>query len=174
MTLPEALLARAAEVLTDDHGASLSEVSAALGISRATLHRQFPGRAELVEAIVGHTVNEVDTVLDGLSRTDDPRLLDRLVEQLLPLAQRYGFLALHPEVVADERVQRIERRLLELFESQQRSGALRADVVAEWHLEVLVALLLSAVRLGNDGLLASRSIPDLVRTTFLQGLGGGR
>ena len=168
------LLTRAAELLSEDHGASLSEVAAAVGVSRATLHRQYASRTELVAAIVGQTAAELGHVLDEVGALDDPKLLDRLVEQLLPLAHRYSFLALHPEVVADARVQRIEDRLLELLRAQQRAGVLRTDVGAEWLLEVLVALLVGAARLTRDGVLAPRAVPALVRTTLLQGLGTGR
>lgn len=172
--VPDALLVRAAELFSDDHGASLAEVATAAGISRATLHRQFASRAALVDAIVGHTADELDAVLDGLGSPDDPQLLDRLVEQLLPLAHRYSFLAFHPEVATDERVQRIEGRLLELLQALQRAGMLRDDASAEWHLEVLVALLVGAARLVREGLLARRAAPALVRTTLLHGLGGVR
>ncbi|MEL6451713.1 MAG: TetR/AcrR family transcriptional regulator [Pseudomonadota bacterium] len=100
-----ALLTAAFDVFSQNPGASLAEVAAQAGVGRATLHRHFSGRAALVAEMALVASQELDAAVetatkDAATYTDGLRLAFRA---MLPLAQRYMFLATEP-VDQDPRV----------------------------------------------------------------------
>jgi TetR/AcrR family transcriptional regulator, repressor for lfrA len=59
-----AILGAAVEVLAGRPGAPLAEVAAAAGVGRTTLHRYFPERADLVDAVSAHVAAQLAGALD--------------------------------------------------------------------------------------------------------------
>ena len=56
----EAILDAAAAVLAGNPGASLGDVVARAGVSRATLHREFNSRDALIRAVALRSIRELD------------------------------------------------------------------------------------------------------------------
>jgi len=93
------------DVFSQNPGASLAEVAAHAGVGRATLHRHFSGRADLVAEMALVASQELNAAVKEATRdtetyTDGLRIAFRA---MLPLAQRYMFLATEP-VDQDPRV----------------------------------------------------------------------
>ena len=177
MPTPDAVADAAARLLAARPAASMAEVAAAAGISRATLFRRYPSRAVLV-AELGRRAVEAYTAAVEAARPEEDRPTDalrRLLGELARLAPGYGSLALQPidELVeadllelaaaADDRVRRLVHR-------GQEAGEFRVDVPAEWVLSSVTWLVVAAadgVRLGR---LAARDVDRLLATTVLGGL----
>ncbi|WP_219462056.1 TetR/AcrR family transcriptional regulator [Nonomuraea rhizosphaerae] len=182
----EQLMAAAIQHLNEDPTASMAQLAEAAGISRATLHRHFSGREELMVAL-GHralerwdAVQRAAGVQSAVASAEPAELrgaLGALLSGLIEVADDYGFgltdhaMAVNPELLrhSDE----LEEREIALFTAAQRAGLLRADLPARW-LSGTVFGLLVAVREGlRRGDIARRDVPRLLLETFLYGAAAG-
>ena len=123
-------------VLSRKPGASMSDVADAAGVGRATLHRYFASRADLVEALARLAVQELndaveDATAGATSYWDALRLT---MQAVIPLAHRHMFLMhedIHgPALQADLAEQ--AKGLRRLIDQAKAEGALRADHPTEW------------------------------------------
>ena len=96
----------AAEVLSTAPAASMEDIAAAAGISRATLFRRYPNRQVLVSAVARAAAEAYVTAIDAARLEDGPPdvALRRLIAALAPLGVRFGLLTSQPldELVEQE------------------------------------------------------------------------
>lgn len=171
------LLRGVAGVLAGNPGASMTEIAAGAGTSRATLHRRFPTRDDLAVAVAHHALAECDRIFDaaGMEHRSAAEVLDALSREALALAVAYELLWVVPpitdrtdlEAEAELRDDRFER----FATRAQAAGELRADVPARW---VVYSVGSQAVALRYAviaGFVGAREAERLFRTTILDGLG---
>lgn len=90
--------ANATRLLALRPAASMEEIAASSGISRATLFRRFPSRAALVSALSERAIEAYIGAVE-LARPEDgpaPDALRRVLRELSRLAPVYGLLVLQP------------------------------------------------------------------------------
>ncbi|MGH3145794.1 MAG: TetR/AcrR family transcriptional regulator [Rubrobacter sp.] len=174
------ILEAAVRVLVVDRGASMREISDAAGVGRATLHRYFPGRGDLIRAIAMDVLGECEAAI-GSARIEEGTVVEalaRLVEALVPIGERFHFLLYEAQLQDDPEFAAADDRILRtvegLIERGKRVGTFRPEVPAAWIGDALEALIYAAWESVRDGKIARRDAPGLVITTFLSGLGGGR
>ncbi|WP_432542557.1 TetR/AcrR family transcriptional regulator [Kineococcus sp. SYSU DK002] len=139
--------------------ASMQELAAAAGVSRATLFRRFPSRAALVAELCRAAAEAFVRAVEEASPGEGTpaQALERVVEALGRLAAVVGLLGLQPlqeHVEADllARTAATEETLRRLVRRGQESGDFRVEVDPEWVLTMLTWLLVGAadsVRLGR-------------------------
>lgn len=169
----------AIQVLVSNNGASLLEIAQAAGIGRATLHRHFTSRNDLLRAITLKAIGDAEQAVAASRIGEDSALdaVERVVHALMPIGHRYYFLLRisDPELEADRAittaVERLTARLEQLLLRGQREGVLRADLRAQWLGEVMGVVLFAAWEGIRDGVIAPRDAPNLVLTTLLDGVG---
>lgn len=181
------LLEGAASVLAANPGSSMQDLARALGVGRATLHRHFSTRDELIGEIAR------DATEDGMARVDRARLdegspdaaLARLVHELVPMGDRFHFLLSEPllfglQSSADPALAEfakaevdLKAAIVSLFERGKRDGTFRLDVPTAWAVSATVALVFAAWEAVQDGSLGSAQAPELVMTTLLAGFEAG-
>ncbi|GHI85425.1 TetR/AcrR family transcriptional regulator [Streptomyces xanthophaeus] len=179
MVREEELLDGAARVLAGDHSASMVQIAAGIGTSRATLSRRYATREALLKAVAVRAIQVVDGCLSPLDLEGDAdaeafdAALEELVLALLPAAHLYGFTTRDATVLADPEfragVDRQDQRALAFLALGQRLGRLRADLPPYWIWYSLWGLLDAAAEGVRDGHLAPREIGRLVLTSFLGG-----
>ena len=173
----DALLSSAARLLALRPGASMEEVAATAGISRATLFRRFPSRAALVSAL---SERALSAYVDAVERARPehgpaPEALRRVMGELSRLAPVHGLLVLQP---FDEHVERglIDRarngdeRLIGLVRRGQASGDFRVDLPADWVLTTITWLVVGAADGLRLGVVAPAQVEHLVTETVLGSL----
>ena len=171
----DAIIDAAIDIFARNPGAPLAEVAAKAGVGRASLHRHFPSRGDLVTAITRQCMNEIDAAtaraLEG-ARSARERL-SRMLEAVVPLGDRYHFLA--AEAFHDEslRTQHEEELawLARLIGELKEEGAIATDVPQSWavaNIDAQVWLAWSEVAAGN---LAPAHAAKLACRTLLEGLG---
>ncbi|MFD3696142.1 TetR/AcrR family transcriptional regulator [Streptomyces sp. NPDC058646] len=175
----EELLDGAARVLAGDHSASMVQIAAGIGTSRATLSRRYATREALLKAVAVRAIQVVDGCLSPLDLDEDAdgeafdAALEELVLALMPAAHLYGFTSRDATVLADPEfragVDRQDQRALTFLALGQRLGRLRADLPPYWIWYSLWGLLDAAAEGVRDGHLAPRQIGRLVLTSFLGG-----
>ncbi|WP_222273035.1 TetR/AcrR family transcriptional regulator [Modestobacter marinus] len=173
----ELLLMSAAEVLSTAPAASMEDIAAAAGISRATLFRRYPNRQVLVAAVARAAAEAYVTAIDAARLDDGPPdvALRRLIGALAPLGVRFGLLTSQPldELVEQELLALVrdsDERLRALVRRGQEEGVFRVDLTAEWVVIMVTWLLVGGadgVRLGQ---LAAREVERLVAETVLGAL----
>lgn len=176
----EFLLDKATQLLVVNNGASMQEIAAAAGIGRATLHRHFASRDDLMREITDAILSEAEQRL-AACRLDEGGVLEalkRVVEAFIPMGHRYYFLSLDtpyelaPEIAVAFKER--ERRLTETFEillrRGQTEGVLRADLPVWWLDDTLTRLLFAVWERINTGYVAPRDATRFVLTTFLNGM----
>ena len=171
----EAIIDAAIDTLARNPGASLSEIATRAGVGRASLHRHFPSRGDLVAAITRHCMDEIDAVTDeaiGDARTARERL-SRMLGAVIPLGDRYHFLGMETFDDADLRARHEAdlQWLASLVDELKEEGAMATDVPCSWavaNIDAQVWLAWSEVAAGN---LAPADAAGLACRTLLEGLG---
>ncbi|NUS07535.1 MAG: TetR/AcrR family transcriptional regulator, partial [Nonomuraea sp.] len=152
----EQIMTAAIQHLNEHPAASMAQIAEAVGISRATLHRQFSSREELMTAL-GHCAHDhwhqvqERAGVTAATASGDPaelgRALDALLEGLIEVADEYGFgltdyaMAVHPELM--RRSDELEEHEIAFYAAAQRAGLLRADLPARWINNTVYGLLVA-------------------------------
>ncbi|HIW63156.1 MAG TPA: TetR family transcriptional regulator [Candidatus Stackebrandtia excrementipullorum] len=173
----------ALRLLNADPTASMAQIAAAAGVSRATLHRTFASRDELVR-FLGHLSIDSwrealdEAGIDEAAASGDPdtvrAAMNELCVQLVRDADEYGFTLTEPGLRVDDDVaaaseiqQGRERRF---YEAAQRAGVLRNDVPVAWIAHAVFGLLVGLREALNHGDIAVRDAERLLRLTVLTGV----
>src|SRR5437016_9781182 len=133
----------------------MDDLAAELGISKKTLYAHFPGKIELLEAVLADKFAGVETKLNEVMRAH-PHDFARALHELLTNTQR-ELDEIKPPFVRDMRqkapqvfkvVERrrgalIQRYFGKLFIEGQRAGMVRKDVPAKLIIEILLAIVQS-------------------------------
>ena len=170
-----ALLEAGFAVLSRNPGASLAEVAEAANVGRATLHRHFASRADLVSALTLHAMRELDMAVttaaaDARSYGDALRLV---MGAVIPLAHRHMFLT-HEEVHDPDLMDNLERQSRELrtlIDAAKEEGTLRPDQPTEWIAQAYDHLIYAAWMMIQGEEATPRQAVDLAWTQFSRGAG---
>ncbi|MGY1615414.1 TetR/AcrR family transcriptional regulator [Geodermatophilus sp. SYSU D00691] len=173
----ESLLSRAAEVLSAAPAASMDEIAAAAGVSRATLFRRYPNRQVLVSAVARAAAEAYVAATDVARLEEGPPedALRRLLAALAPLGVRFGLLTSQPlDGLVEKELLALVRdsddQLRALVRRGQEDGVFRVDLSAEWVVIMVTWLLVGAADGVRLGLLAAREVERLVTETVLSAL----
>jgi AcrR family transcriptional regulator len=170
------ILDSAVRALTRDSGATLSAVAAEAGVGRATVHRYFPQRTDLLHALAEDAIDQLSRTIDAC-RPDEgavPDVLRRLAEVILPLADEQRFLEIGatvwdlPDLVdrwysSTAVVEKVVRR-------GHDEGVVRPDLPVAWVTDLFVGALWTAAEAVRDGRIARNDAAGLVVCTVLEGV----
>ena len=171
----EAILDAAIDTLSRNPGASLSDVATRAGVGRASLHRHFPSRRDLIAAVTRQCMDEMDAALEAAleGACTARERLSKTLEAIVPLGDRYHFLAI--EAFDDQGLQERHEADVEwlgrLVDELKEEGVMAADVPRTWaiaNIDAQVWLAWSEVATGN---IAPANAADLAFRTLLEGLG---
>lgn len=171
----QAILESATRLLAVNPRASTGEIAAAAGISRATLHRQFPSREALIEAIGLLAFERINAafVAARLDEGSVPEALARLIEAVIPAVHQFAFLVGEGQIEENETLMdrdlELQVQLEALLRRGQAEGAIRYDMPAPWLAYALSGLLLGAEEAERRGAIAPRDTSRLVLESFLAG-----
>lgn len=172
----EAIRRAAIELFSADPSTSLAAVAARAGVGRATLHRHFASREDLIRDLAIAALDATDEATANLgleaSRADAPAAAAQMFERLVPLADQFHFLARC--TVDDPEVERRYAAQVEglrvLVDDLRAQGHVAEDVPDAWAMALadqLIWTAWSAADAGVDHADAAR----LATRTFLRGIG---
>ncbi|MDJ0345024.1 TetR/AcrR family transcriptional regulator [Streptomyces sp. H10-C2] len=172
----EQVLRDAADLLTRRATASMDDIAKAAGISRATLHRHFPGRDALVRALGLLGIAQMDERLDAarIEEGDPVEAVRRLIDEAMPvsgfLAFLYGENQLYDLPEVNEGWARVDERVSALFRRGQEQGLFRYDLTPTWLGEALYALIAASGWCVQDGRMARNDAARMVSELMLGGM----
>lgn len=164
--------------------ATMADIAAAIGVSRATLHRHFASREALVLEIAERSLDSwaaaqraiaMDEVVASGDRDAVEAALRALLARFVQDAEDFGFTLTDelsiaaPELAA--RMEELAERDVAFLAAAQERGVLRRDVPARWLGQLLLGHLVAARNALREGDVARRDLDALVTTTFLDGAG---
>lgn len=157
--------------------ATLAEVATAAGIGRATLHRHFKGREDLMTALALKAIKDIDTAFDEATRdaesyTDAMRLG---LDAMTALADRQTFLETEPLDHVPEVTREYERQRKELTEAMEevrKEGSIAANIPTAWAVKTYEAMIYTAWSMVKDGEATPKQASALAWQTLESGLAG--
>lgn len=170
------LLDAAGELLAQNPAASLAEIAEYAKIGKATLHRYFAGRDDLMLALAQRALGVIHDAIvrSELERGSAIEAFTRMIDVLMPLGDKI-FLLLNdnrmqdrPELADMEAV--LGDLIIRLIQRGQASGELRVDLNAEWIARYLDYALFAAWKAVHDGSVARKDAARLLVTTLLGGI----
>lgn len=124
-------------MLNADPSASLATIATTAGVGRATLHRYFSGRSELIHALALQATEEIDNAANqaaknALSHAD---ALHRIMRAIIPLGDRHGFLT--REAVDDlpdihKQQARQKKEFINLIKAARKEGLFHVNCPVQW------------------------------------------
>lgn len=176
MPASDDLLRAAADFLGRRPNATQDEIAAAVGVSRATLHRHFAGRKALMAALEDLALTEMREVL-RTARLQDGTAADalrRLVAACEPVSPYLSLLYTQSQDLDFDTTmgvwEEIDSEITEMFLRGQRDGEFRPDLPAAWLTESIYSLVAGtewAIRAGRVG---SRDFARLITDLLLNGV----
>lgn len=160
-------------VLNANAGATMSEIAIRAGVGRATLHRHFRTRDDLVRAIGAQCVEEMNGAVREFD-ADAPPLerLRAMFDAVIPLGDRYSFLAF--ETADDDVLQAGYRTQIlwtaALVEELKDAADIAPDVPTRWVVAQVDQLVWTAWKAVSDGDLTAQEATDLALRTLIDGL----
>ncbi len=173
----DAIIEAAFDVFGRDPSAPLSDIAALAGVGRATLHRHFAGREDLIIELTKIAIEELDTAVQAAVK-DAPNYtaaLERSLHAVVPLANRNWFLAQergdqNPEIAAAVAAQRAE--LIAAIDEARKEGAFAPDIPTSWIAAAYDNLIYCAWETVRDQELTPKQAAGLAWRTFTAGLKG--
>jgi AcrR family transcriptional regulator len=171
----ERLLRAAAAFLGRRPDATQDEIAAAIGISRATLHRYFAGRAALVEALQQLALTQIRDALADARPQQGPatQALHRLVAACEPVSGFLTLLYTHSQQFEAPEMEQgwaeIDAEIKALFLRGQRDGEFRPDLTSTWLTEAFYSLIAGAGRSIRTGRAAPRDFTAMITGLLLEG-----
>lgn len=175
-TSRDAIIEAAFQTFSKNPGASLADVAARAGVGRATLHRQFKGRDDLMVALARTAVRELDDAVEAAtanapSHTDALRIS---LEAIIPLADRYWFLAREPVENDPDITNEYDRQMRDLAEAvdaARKEGGFASDVPTAWIVQAFDNLIYAAWEMVRTGEATPGQAASLAWRTLTSGLG---
>jgi TetR/AcrR family transcriptional regulator, mexCD-oprJ operon repressor len=158
-------------------GATMTELAAAAGLSRATLHRRFPSRDDLLIRLAEDAADKTTAALAD-ARLDTAPAREaclRLVDALVPLGGRFAFLLregawLDEQPAVAKGIRTVEDAVHQVIERGRRSGELRADLPESYQVRLVLAAVYTAWEAIQAGELGSREAPRAAAAALLTGI----
>lgn len=175
LSTAEAIVAAGFAVFSRDPSASLSVVAEAAGVGRATLHRYFPSRDNLLGELARIAVLEMDDAVEAACADAQTAadVLEMSLHALVPLADRHGFLGhLTADVDGAHQVEfrRQQSETEEMFEAAKEEGVFDRAVPTSWLVQAHEFLLYAAWESIRTGKATADQAAQLAWRTLRNGL----
>jgi TetR/AcrR family transcriptional regulator, cholesterol catabolism regulator len=157
---PEARIVAGARRHFFAHGfrrVTMDELAGELGMSKKTLYVSFPGKLDLLRAVIANKAAELGADLEQITSQKEADFQDKLARLLQCVQKHIG--EIQPPFVRDvrreapevfETIEKLRRELLQrhfgrLFEQGRKAGLVRRDIPVQMIIEVLLGAVTSIV-----------------------------
>ena len=172
----DAIIEAAFDLFNRDPRTPLGEIAEHAGIGRATLHRHFAGRDDLLKTLALIAAKEMDAVVEEACQNvqSHTEALRVSLDVLIPLGDRYSFLGLDAIEQDPELQDYFERQTREtetLINEAKREGTFRDAIPTSWIVQVYEHLLFAAWESVKAEEATQTQASHLAWQTLMTGLG---
>ncbi len=165
----EAIIEAAVPLLCEHPRASMQQIAAAAGLHRATVHRHFPSRDDLLEELRQRAFSASSEALAAVRAAPSPdpgETLHRASAALIAVGDRFRLnrYTTWRSADTDGPAQQIGAGLAALIADAQASGAVRDDLPVDRLVAVFGGLVWAVLPLIADGELTVDAAAEVVRT----------
>jgi TetR/AcrR family transcriptional repressor of mexCD-oprJ operon len=172
----DAIIEAAFSVFSKNPSAALSDVAERAGVGRATLHRQFATRQDLMGALARIASQEMDEAVETAcaGATSYSEVARLALQALIPLGDRHGFLALEtfaddPEMQAE--YAREQSETAEMVDAAKGEGLFDTSVPTSWIVQAFDHLMYAGWESVKAGETTHQQAAALAWRTLINGLG---
>ncbi len=161
------------DLLARNASASMADIATHAGIGRATLHRHFATRDDLMTALTQAANAELDAAIDAAVASASTHLdgLRLAMAATIPLANRQLFLSQsNPPPEIAEMYEDGMRDLREAIDAARAEGSLRSALPTVWIAETYDALVYAAWTMVKADEATIKQATQMAWTTFLNGV----
>lgn len=171
----DAIVEAAFQTFSARPSASIGDVASQAGIGRATVHRYFASREDLLVALGRTALDEIELAVDEATRhAETPDSILRLcLRVMIPLADRHWMLMHAPEDRDPECAARYQRWLDDLrrsIEDAAKDGVFDRSVPSSWIMSAFDNLIYAAWSNVRSGEATLDQAADLAWRTLTKGL----
>ncbi len=175
----KAIIEAGITALLANPNAGMSEIAAAAGVGRATLYRHFETREALIQALAIECFKEIDEATNSLRNLTAQAAIEAAFDVLMPLVDRYRFLANLWSIALDSKeVRRIEKRqqkeMHALIEQAKKEGAIDKKLPTVWVSTFFDNTLTTAWMLVESGDIKIKEASKYCKRSFFNGCGINR
>ncbi len=163
-------------LLSADPAVSLGDIAQYAGVGRATLHRYFSSRDDLIHALALRALEEMDEAAETAAENAQTygEGLRLILDALIPLGDRHGFLAHFsledaPDIAREYQRQSDETR--DMIDAAKREGVFDPQLPTSWIERMIDAAIITAWDSIRAEELTPRQASDLAWTSLVTGLG---
>lgn len=176
MNTRDNILNTAAKLLAKRANASLTEIASAAEIGRATLHRHFASREDLMHALAQDAIQQTNTAVAAANKSNQSaeHVLYTMLSAIIPLGDRFHFLMSHPaaqqhaQTAAD--IQRQQQKIEQLVIALKWEKVISNELPNAWVTNSINAMIHTAWSAIQTGHIAAHDAPKLVLRSLLKGL----
>ncbi len=171
----EAIVEAAITVLRENRSASMSEIALQAGVGRATLHRHFSTRDELINLLQRRCIDEMNAAAAALVDPAQSSIekLENALRAVIPLGDRYSFLS--QDSSEDEALISAYKAQLDwiraLVKELKADGHIDPEVPDSWALALIDQLIWIGWDQVSRGRVSAAAAPKLAVRTLISGLG---
>lgn len=171
-----AIIEAAFTVFSRDPSAALSEVARLAGVGRATLHRHFAGRDDLIRALAQLAIKDMDQAVERACANvvSYSEAVRKSLQALIPLGDRYGFLELEPldnDPAFKKEFEQQQKETVEMIDGAKGEGLFDTSVPTSWIVQAFDHLLYAGWESVKAGETTPDQAADLAWRTLTSGLG---
>ena len=170
----EAICEAAIRLLNADSGVTMTEIAKASGVGRATLHRHFKDKNDLIQTLSARCMEEMNAAVLATDSTDKPAVdrLHAMLKSAIPLGDHYAFLSF--ERMEGEDLQSAYQEQLNwttaLIEQLKTEQAIAEDIPTSWAVTQVDQVIWTAWTAVWKSELTPVDAADLALRTLLKGL----
>lgn len=172
----DAIIEAAFTVLSKNPSASLSDVATLAGVGRATLHRHFSSRKDLITDLAKIAMKEMDDAVE--TACANARTYSEVAEislrVLIPLGNRYSFLELedlNEDADLKRQIDEQQDETTDMINRAKREGLFDKSVPTAWIVQAYDHLLYAGWESVKAGETTPDQAADLAWRTLINGLG---
>jgi len=164
--------------LNENPKASLANIAQQAGVGRATLHRHFTSRDDLIHAMARQAMQEMDDAADQASQhcNSYSSALEQIFKAMIPLGVRHWFISNEslsdlPDIAAKLKQQ--EQELKGLIKRCKKEGLFSADWSNDWIIQVFDHMIHAAWTLLKEDQATLQQASTWAWGTLINGLQSG-